>query len=270
MIIYGSRMYGRRDVVKGWGSCESCGIYSLQSSYNGRKWGHLYFVPLFPLSSKVRVLKECSHCSHGMHIPEKDVADMIGNLRKRSDAALAALISGQQEFDSDGTVLSCAACLSDSVDFFHCLLADDYVRLVLAALQEKNLDYVYHLVNGESQQFHGKLDDAEASYRKAVACEPQDVLPLSCLGSIHLKKNDYDGARLIYEKTLELAQDKLPVHQVLLTVYNALDCHAELTKSYEACFSLLPELAQDKKFVKAYKKACKKAGKAPGVEKQNV
>jgi tetratricopeptide (TPR) repeat protein len=266
MIVYGSKMYGRKDLVKGWGACQSCGQYGQQKSYYGRKWGHLYFIPLIPLGAKVRVLKECAKCSNGLHIPEKDVPDMLQNLRSISDAALAALIGGQKEFNHKGEDLPCAKELSGCIEFFYCLLAEDYIRLVLAALLEKKLDYVHHLVNGRSLEFQGKLDDAGASYRNAMEFEPEDILPISSLGAVTINKGDFQGARAIYERTLELTEDKLPIYQILLSVYESLKLHVELADTYEACLELRPELRQDKKIMKAYKKACKKAGRQPDVK----
>jgi len=48
MIIFGSRMYGKRNVAAGWGRCEACGHYGQLSNYNARKWGHIYYIPLIP------------------------------------------------------------------------------------------------------------------------------------------------------------------------------------------------------------------------------
>ena len=70
---------------------------------------------------------------------------------------------------------------------------------------------------------------------------------------------------MLYEKALELSSDKFPVLQVLLTIYDSLKDHAKLSETYEQCFELVPELAKDKKVLKAYKKACGKAGKPPEV-----
>ncbi len=59
MIIFGSKMYGVRNVVRGFDECEHCECYAQHKSYSGRKWGHVYFIPLFPMGGRVRVLREC-------------------------------------------------------------------------------------------------------------------------------------------------------------------------------------------------------------------
>ena len=144
--------------------------------------------------------------------------------------------------------------------------AQDYVRLVLAALEEKGLTYTYHLVRGEAVEFEGKPGEAAGAYKLAADCEPTETLPLMALGAVHLNGGDLEDARAVYEKALELSDDKFGVLRVLLKVYGALKDHAKLAETYEACFTLVPELAQDKKSVKAYKKACKKAGKQPALK----
>ena len=258
-------MYGRKDVVKGWGYCDHCGKYGKNTSYTGRKWGHIYYIPLIPEGSRVRVVKECGKCSHGIHIPEKNVPNILNDLRQSTENALTALISGKKEFNDNGTAAPCAASLANAAELLYCLHAEDHLRSILATLQEKGLEYPYNLVNGEALEFQGKLDEAVASYQRAADREPTDPLPLMSLGAVFLKKKDYQSARPVYEKALELAEDKFTVLEVLITVYDSLNDYAMLAETYEKCFDLVPELTQDKKVVKAYKKACKKAGKPPMV-----
>ena len=87
-------MYGKKNVVRGWGQCESCGKYGMNTSYNGRKWGHLYFIPLIPSGPHMRVIKECTKCSNGLQFPETDVPNILNNLRQTSDDAMAATYFG--------------------------------------------------------------------------------------------------------------------------------------------------------------------------------
>jgi len=78
-----------------------------------------------------------------------------------------------------------------------------------------------------------------------------------------MKKKDHQSAKDPYEKALTLSADKFPILKVLLTLYESTKDHSRLAEIYEECFDLVPELANDKKVFKAYKKACKKAGKEP-------
>lgn len=266
MIIYGSRMYGRRNPVNGWGYCDNCAKYGKHISYNGRMWGHLYFIPLIPEGPRVRVLKQCRKCSNGIHIPEEEAPVTLDNLRTDSDSALAGLVAGELEFEKDGAMVPCITFLADAVELLCCMCAEDHVRAIIAALQEKGLVYAHHLLNGKLLEFAGNRDEATLAYKEAAASDPANPLPMILLGAIHVDKKDYEGARLLYEKALELSSDKRAVYLVLLNIYDYLKDYSKTTETYEEIFRLMPELAQDKKTLKAYRKACKKAGKQPEVE----
>jgi len=256
-------MYGKKNVVKGWGYCDNCGRYGKHTSYDGRKWGHLYFIPIIPEGGHVRVLKECSKCSHGMHIPEKELHGMRQDMKQSSGNALEALLKGEEEFDDKGSKASCISCLVGVIELLHCLGEAEYAHGLLVDLQEKNQTYAYHLVNGEFCEFQGNPQKAAESYQQAVECEPEKINGLMSLGSIHLMKNDLDNAMAVYEKALEVAEEKIDVHKVLLGIYESKKDYNKLTETYEECFKLSPELTQNKKIFKTYKKACKKAGIQP-------
>lgn len=215
------------------------------------------------MEPRVRVIKKCKKCSHGTHIAEKDVPAVLDSLHESTEKALAALLAGEKEFDNNGTATPSAACLAGAVEMLVYLQSDKHLRLILAALQEKELTHAHRLVHGELLELEGKLDEAEEAYQQAADCEPDDVVPLLSLGSIHLKKGEYEKARLAYEKALALSENRLPVLQVLLMIYESLKEHAKLAETYEECFELVPQLTDDKKTISAYKKACKKAGRQP-------
>lgn len=263
MIIYGSQMYGKKNIVEGWGFCEHCGNYGRHRSYDGRKWGHIYFIPLIPVGGRARVLKECRSCSTGTHVPEAEVPTMLEEMRRTVDDATAALMAGETEFEHDGTMVPCAACVASAIVLLYCMGAEDYVRVVLAGLEEDGLAYAYHLANGESLEFHGQLQAAADSYRQAAECEPDDPLPLISIGTVYLKQGDHASARPVYEQALGLTDEKFSVLEMLITVYEALKDHDCLAEAYEQCFQLVPELTRDKKVVKAYRSACRKAGREP-------
>ncbi len=263
MIVFGTRMYGKKNIVNGWGFCDNCGVYGKNKSYDGRKWGHLYFIPLIPEGPRVRVLKECKKCSHGLHIPVNEILNIHSNLHDATTNALDALIAGRNEYSDNGTNLSATSSLVDSVEMLLCLQSDSHLLSIISALRENGLMYQYYLLEGESLEFHGKLDEAMAAYQQAVQSDRSGHHALMSLGSIYLKKKDHQNARDNYERALKLTNDRFPVLQVLLNIYTTLKDHTRLAQTYEECFSIFPELADDKKIFKAYKKACNKAGLQP-------
>ncbi len=263
MIIFGTRMYGKKNVVKGWAQCPQCGKYGKNISYTGRKWGHVYFIPLVPDGPHMRVIMECKKCSQGAHVPEKDVPDILADMRRRVDSALAALIDGRTHISHDGEEIPCAAAVASSIEMLHCLSADDYIELIFAALQEKKLSFAHHISKGESLEFSGQLKEAAELYAKASECEPNDTFPLFQLGSVHMKTGEMGEARVVYEKALGLSEDRFPVLRALITVYESQNDHAKLSETYEECFQLVPELKSDKKVYRGYAKSCKKASRQP-------
>jgi tetratricopeptide (TPR) repeat protein len=265
MIIYGSRMYGKKNVVTGFGSCDHCGAYGKLTSYNARKWGHIYFIPLIPEGPHVRVVKECKACGRGMHVPVEKVAATIANLRASMDRALAALAGGQAHFQGEGDreQISCAGFLSGTVDLLYCLQADEHVEQLLSSLREGNHQAAYQLVTGSIREFGGEPDAAGEAYVEAAKAAPDDPLPVTMLGDLCFNRKDLEKAQAFYERARELAPEGLSVLQSLLGVYEARKDHEHLAETYERIFDLVPELRADKKLFKAYKKACKNAGRQP-------
>ncbi len=149
-------------------NCASRGKYGKNTSYTGRKWGHIYFIPLIPDGPRVRVLKQCKKCSNGVQIPEKDIPNILNDLRQVTKDALVAIIAGESTFDDNGTITPATGCLAGAVEMLLCLQADDHLRLVLSALQEKQKTHAYHLVKGESLEFQGKLDEAEMACHQSL------------------------------------------------------------------------------------------------------
>jgi tetratricopeptide (TPR) repeat protein len=267
MIIFGSRMYGKRNLVEGWGQCEHCGTYGKVRSYNARKWGHLYFIPLIPEGPRVRVVKECRSCSHGLHIPETEVPGVLESVSARNERALAALDAGEAAFveEDDGSRTDAVATLAGSVELLIGLGDDGRVGGLLDTLRAGGHTLAYHMVEGAVQEFEGALDDAAASYEAAAEAAPDDPTPLVWLGAVRLRQGRADDARRAYEAALPLADEggKVLLLQDLITVYEALDDYDRAAATYEQCFELAPPLREEKKFVKAYRRACKRAMRTP-------
>lgn len=266
MIVYGSRMYGRKQVVKGWGYCDNCG-YRKHTSYDGRKWGHLYFIPLIPRGPHVRVLKECTKCSHGAHVPVTGVPGMLNEMRQNVERALTALEGGQSEFNSESedraTVQSCAACVAGAVELLCCLGAEAYVDEVLTRLERMDRPLEHRLMQGAVMEFRGDQNGALGAYAQAAELDPEEALAWTLPGAIHFHTGNLAEAQNCYEQAASLSPDPFGILQALLVIYKSAKDHAKLAETYVECFKLVPELTQDKKAFKAYKAACKKAGVPP-------
>lgn len=264
MIIYGSGMYGKRDKVHGWGHCTNCNRYGKQASYNGRKWGHLYFIPLIPEGGHVRVIKECKSCSHGLHFPEEEVPGMLQEIQESIDYSIQALTEGNSKYRDlqTGDEINCIGNLAESVELLYCL-GDPQYNAVLEKLKQRQLKCAFHLVNGTILEMHGKVDEAIAEYEEASRAEAHNPSAWMFLGAAALLKKDMDGAQDAYERAAKIdPQNPFPLLS-LIDVYQAKKDFNLLASTYERAFEVLPELAQDKKMYKGYKKACKKIYKEP-------
>ena len=77
MLIYGSRMYFKKNTVKTTGECEHCGTYGNLTSYQAKKFGHLYFIPILPMGPHSQVLRECPQCRIGTHLSMTDLEPIV-------------------------------------------------------------------------------------------------------------------------------------------------------------------------------------------------
>lgn len=261
MVLYGSRMYGRGNKVRGWGICEHCGRYAENTSYDGKKWGHIYYIPLIPLGKKVRVIKECKKCSHGIHLPIDSVPKVLDSIQKITGKAVLALLKGENDFTHNGKQIEATPYLADSVEMLHCLEADAHLDNIITTLKEKGLNHPYLLIQGKSLEFMGNLPEAERHYTRAIQRKPRDVTSFLASGLVYIKMGEFQKAKTVYEKGLVFAEKKLPFYRNLLTVYEGLKEHSKLAATYEKCLELVPGLKNERKFMRGYKKACRKAGK---------
>lgn len=259
MIIYGSKMYGKKDLVKSWGFCVNCGEYLELSSYKGRKWGHLYFIPIIPEGPHVHVVKECNRCNVGIHIPQKDIDNTVEDIKSDIARALEAIDSGNDCFilrDDKGNeaTISCIHSLIEAVEVLYCVGRRDVIKNLMLTL-ERSGNYKEHLaLNGKLFEFEGDLEEAIVQYETAVKNYPGAEDAYWFLGSAFSCLGRFDEARSVYEKLLRVSDNELEVMIELIYTYEKLGNFLALTETYENCLGKHPELAQNKKIMRKYKK----------------
>jgi len=265
LIIYGTKIYGKKDEITGWGRCEQCGVYGQHSSYNGRKFGHIYYIPLIPSGPHLRVIKECGSCKCGMHIPELEVPEMVHEIRQTADAALAALVSGKTEFSLNGSNQSenCLGALYGPIELLLCCDEKDHVNHILQRLKETKRDYEQHLITGAIQQFNGDPQAAAQSYETAAQHELRDTLPRLLAGEMWFAGGEPDRALEAYRQASMINPNDLDAVQGMIDAYTVKSDHWNVAEMYERAFSIVPDLRLEKKIVKAYKKTCRKANRQP-------
>jgi tetratricopeptide (TPR) repeat protein len=265
MIVFGSRIYGKRNELEGWGRCDHCGTYGPKTSYNGRKWGHVYFIPLIPSGPHLRVVNECNKCKRGLHIPEADVPEIVLDMRQSANDALAALGAGATEFTTGGSTepRSCLGALYGSVELLLSLGEPEVVNNMLTSLKASGRDFERNLVVGRVNEFKGQPQDAAAAYEAAAQVDGADGLPHALAGEAWTLAGNLDRALEAYRRALAANSNDLDAIQGLIDVYTAQGDYWNVAEMYERAFDVVPELLQQKKVHKAYKKACKKANRPP-------
>lgn len=260
MIIYGSRMYGKSQQVKTFGACDHCGAYGQQTNYFGRKFGHLYFIPLIPMGGRVRVLFQCSKCDMGSHVPEDEVPRLTRRLTEAMKPAIEAVNDGKDTFvDADGDTVHTGAQLAGPVITLHACGVGDSVHGILDAIPEDS--QAYHLVDAADLAVIGHDEEAIAAYKKAISVNPEDPVPFHLFGDFCVNTGRLPLARDIFEKVLELTPNSVSVVARLADIAEGMKDYEAICDYYEQLFELQPELLKQKKLVKTYKKACKKSGR---------
>jgi tetratricopeptide (TPR) repeat protein len=263
MIIFGSRMYGKKDVLEGLGRCGECGHYGQLSNYNARKWGHIYYIPLIPSGPPVRVVKECPKCKKGLHIPEIEVEETMLEMRRDADAAIDAIAGGSTEYNRDGSSepQNCLGAIFGNIDFFLCLGGREHVESIMRRLGERQRGYEQQFVSAAVCEFEGDLKAAAGAYETAARLTDRDRLPLLLAGEMWFAAGELDRALDAYRRASSLDPHDLDALQGMIDVHTAQNDYRQMSEVYERAMSIAPDLRNEKKIMKAYKKACKKANR---------
>lgn len=265
MIIYGSRMYGVSNVVYSYANCENCGKFGKLKSYNGRKWGHLYFIPLIPNGGKVRVLSECPSCKSGSHLPLQQAEKLEGELEASYAQYIGALESGKRELEDEPgqRPVKVAALLESNLYLYLRLHGIDKTQAIVERVKSTGCKYELFMVEGTFASITGKPKQAVDFYKNAAEIEPENALPHYRQGIALLQVGDLDQALAVLQKVELMEPEDLTLKQKLIDIYNAKKDYKSVAFTYENCFLIVPELKDNKQIVKDYKKACKKAGTQP-------
>ena len=262
MIIYGSRMYFKKNVVKSYGECEYCGVYGKQISYKARKFGHIYFIPLIPMGAFSQVLRECKNCSMGAHINNDQLEPIVDGLADNLKSWVDALTQGHREMPPapGEEPLNIGAMIAGSLSDFYCLKEIENIETLTQLLDANNLHMEKELVMGRWHELQGNLTEARMSYDASHRIEPQSVYPLYHLARTHLKLGEIEAAEEVFQRYLQLEPDDISVYVELAQAYEGSKNYPKIVETYDKIYELNPSVVSDKGMKKVYKKACKKSG----------
>jgi len=261
MIIYGSRMYFKKNVVRSYGECEHCGGFGQQVSYKARKFGHIYFIPLIPMGAYSQVLRECKQCSMGAHIPDSELETLTRGLSEQFKGWITAITEGEREIAPapDEEPLNIGALVGSSLSDLYCLQEIENADGITQVMEASDMKMEKELVQGRWQELQGNLQQARQHFDAAHRNDPDSVYPLYHLGLTEIRLGNIPAAEIAFQKQLAIEPDDMSVYSVLAGVYESTKNFPKIIETYDKIYDLVPQTVADKGMKKVYKKACKKA-----------
>lgn len=262
MIVYGSRMYFKKDVVKSHGECQYCGDYAKQKSYKASKFGHIYFIPLIPLGGQKQILNECSVCGMGNHVSLADLDPMVDSLADRFKGWIMEIQDGATEIapEPGEAKVNSGVLIAGIIEDLYCLKEIENIDSINAIFDANNMRFEKEIVQGRWNEIQGNLDQARNHYESAHRANTSDPLPLYQMGMASTKGGDIPGAEEAFGKYMKLKPDDPSPYYELAGLYECQWDYPKIVTTYDAIFTMTPEILSNKKVKKLYKKACKKSG----------
>ncbi len=248
-----------QNIIYGWKFCENCNEYCQHSNYIAREWEYLLSLPLFPKGPLLHVLYECQKCKTRLFFYEKYLPSTVEQASKEIEDAVDALSSGKNQLktNENENISSCSTILSAWSYFLCCIGNNIIVNNLLKTLEEKSLSAMSCLIKGRLLDFEGKLKEAIKLYEQTIKDEPNDEGAYIFLSQAYLGTKELEKSRDVYEKLLQLTENRVDALLELLDIYIELEDNVKVIETYERCFKEDPKLKKDRKFLKEYKKFCK-------------
>lgn len=262
MIVYGSRMYFKKNVVRSFGECEHCGRYGKQISYRARKFGHIYFIPLIPLGANSQVLRECKSCNMGSHISTEELEPRIDSLADQFKSWITAIGEGETELQlsPEEAPSNIGLLVAGILDDLYCLKEIENIDSIVSILDANGLAFERELVLGRWHELQGDLENARLSYQAAHQAEPTNPTVLFQLGLTEINLGNVAAVEEAFAKYQKLFPDDLTTYIKLAGVYEHEKDYPKLVETYDVLYANRPHMLNEKPMKKVYKRACKKSG----------
>lgn len=260
MIIYGTRMYFRANVVKSYCECEHCGRYGRMTSYQATKFGHIYFIPLLPLGSKSQVLRECGGCSMGAHIPVSNLEPIVDKVQQQFRSWIEQVQAGNSEIEIGEEKCNVGKLIAGILDDLYCLKQIENADSILTILQAQGMDYEAKLVQARWNELTGNLAATKTCFQEAAQMRPEDPYAHFQIGKIECLQNNVQGAEVAFGKYLSLVPKDLSAYVELAGLYERNKIYPKIVECYDTLYTLNSSLVTNPGMRKVYKTACKKSG----------
>ncbi|MEO1619262.1 MAG: hypothetical protein AAFV88_25675, partial [Planctomycetota bacterium] len=235
MIIYGSRMYFKKNLVKHYGECEHCGQYGRKQSYRAQKFGHLYFIPLLPLGAKSQILGECSICNMGAHIPLTEAEPLIESLNDRFKQWIMQIQDGETEIIPEGeeVPVNVGLMIAGTIDNLYSLGELTSIDSISQILDSCEMPYEKELVLGRWSETKGDLAKAILHYQQAGKIRPDETAPIYQTAVAQKRSGNLPAAIDGLKRYLTKEPRDLGVHAELASIYEAQKDFPNIVDAYD-------------------------------------
>ena len=247
MLVWGTYVLFKRDIVEGPCQCLRCGEYHQRvQSYSGWRFFHLYFIPLIPLGHK-RLAMTCpkDDLAIGLSLKQKHLQPVFDKARQFAREA--------KTFDELIERVSHMIHLADFTGVDEIL--DEWARTDPIGAE---------IGRGLSTQFHGDTDEAESHLRKAVSLDGANGLARFHLGQF-LFETERDEEAVSELRQARALDPQLDVRGAMFTALADRELRRDWHKVFslsEELFRLDPSLTEHGPLVELSEKAGKKIDQA--------
>ena len=262
MLIFGVGLYFKSRKVRSWGYCELCQAFKRQLSYQATSFGHLYFIPLAPLSGRIQVMRECNHCGAGSRIPKKQLTQFVEMRREQLTSSLSQIRAGQRELQLDGVEepVDLVSTMSAVVSDLHCVKEIENIESISQAALQQGMRFENEMIRGRWFEMTGDDQQAITCYGAAHRERPDDPLPIYEIGTAQIRRGNAAEAEVAFAKYLQLNPGDSSVFFDLATLFEKQKNWNKVVEYYDKIYSMSPELVSNQQMMMAYKRACKKCG----------
>jgi len=267
LIIWGQKPYFKTKKVKSHGFCSQCQQFGKRYSFHARTFFHLYYIPLFPVSARIRHHQCCAKCSKYVPFPEEQFDGLVASLKERSADALLALADGESTVvfngERESEPVDCVSYLVDVIDWLHDAGEQEFVDNLIARLGQPQHLILQEMMQAELLRIQGRRREAIDQFQGVMSkrgAHPVAARRVAFL--LTVEKRHIESAEA-WDKALSVETD--PHQRVGLLALRVDSLMAgkqwpEAVKAYDSLFAAQPSIADDKAIKKLYAKAKKKAG----------
>jgi tetratricopeptide (TPR) repeat protein len=274
-VIYGTRPYFHRNKVAQYGFCDHCSHYVKASSFDARRFFHLYFIPLIPTEGKRRNHKTCPKCKVSQSFVPEDFNNLILRFKESSADAVIALLDGEKTFvettqasdgqTSDAAPLHAVPYLFTVFDWLYASGNASFCQGILQQLMAPSCNFARNMLTAKLATMQGDTSGAMEMYRSASLAEPTDPFPVTqeafLLVSKKMVPEAIDAFKEAIRRTTE-PSEQIGLYAQMVDLQMSQKQFPDAVVSYEKLIELAPMLANEKAISKGLAKARKKAGVA--------